>query len=254
MMKLVLAAFCAALVVAVPVSEVPQTPAVEAPAPAVAEVAKPAEEDPLKQVISLVQKLADKMPAEEQNSLKEMLAAGQDIITKAEVKARDITTQLETSNLLQSDNILGIKQDGTIDADVAADQITSLINIFAGPNTVTPQDKDMMHQVISAVSGFLNPLLQSASDPSAAAPAMDFTTIMPLVKLMMPPTANKNELPFDLKTVQGFMQLLMPPMQGKHDSALGAQSLVSLDKDSDVAAVSDLVNKFADLFDQLDSQ
>jgi len=247
MMKFVIALFCAALVVAVPVADIPLA---EAP---VVEVAKPAEEDALKQVVDLVQKLASKMPAEEQGSLKDMLAAGQEIITKAESKAREISSQLESTNLLQSDTILGIKADGSIDPDIAADQISSLINVFAGPNAVSAQDKDMMHQVITAVSGFLNPLLQSANDPNAPGPAIDFSTLMPLLKLITPPSkSGKDEMPFELKAIQGFMQLMMPP-QGKHDSALGAQSLVSLDdKEFNVDDVAKVAMKFVDFFDSLD--
>ncbi len=106
----------------------------------------------------------------------------------------------------------------------------------------------MMHQVISAVSSFVNPLLVSASNPEVA-PSFDFTTLLPLMKLMVPPSANgKSDLPFDLKQVAGLMQMFMPAVAPKHAEAIGAQTLLEKPATDDMTQLAELANKVLEVF------
>ena len=139
---------------------------------------------------------------------------------QAEKKAKEIQNKLETSNLLQSDSILGVHPDGSIDPDVATEQISTIVNIFAGPYALTSQDKEMMHTVISTVSTLLNPQPQNA-------------TVVDMFKQFEP-----------------LVQLLLPPMHvpRTHDDSLQTENLIAIDAQKnvniDVKAVADLASQF----------
>eukprot|EP00299_Pterocystis_sp_00344_P012758 c6169_g2_i1.p1 GENE.c6169_g2_i1~~c6169_g2_i1.p1 ORF type:complete len:267 (+),score=63.21 c6169_g2_i1:1-801(+) len=190
-MKSFVALCFVALAVAVPIAEVPEKPAdlavaapVAAPEVAAPEVAAPApvavqetkstevaavapKDDAMKQVMSLVELLTGGLSADDNKALKDMIALGTNVIAQAEAKAKDIQAKVESTNLLQSDSIMGIKPDGTIDANVATEQIATLFNLFA-PNSMSEQDKTMLHTMISTVSSLVAPLVNP--NPNAPAP------------------------------------------------------------------------------------
>jgi len=267
-MKLLIAAICIALVASVPVSDVPAkveipaeiaapapAPAVEAPAvPAVeapaavaeieapvaeakveakadepAQVAAPQVEEVLKQVASLVQTMTGGLSEQDSKSLKEMMNMGAEVLSQAEKKAQEIQAKIQDQNLLQSDNMFGIKEDGSIDANQAVDQITNLINVFVGPNTVNDEEKKMMKSMLTMVTSIINP-------PTAGANTNPAASIAPMAH-----------------EFEGILRALMaPPTSGKHDDLLHPEALLDMfgssdDKSEfDFNAIADVANKFID--------
>jgi hypothetical protein len=215
-------------------------PATEEPATKTEEPATEEKTETLKQVVNLMETLTGGLNEKDGKSLKEFMDMGANIMAEAEEKAKDIQGKLDATNLLQGDAILGVKDDGTIDPAAAADQITTLINVFAGPNTVTPQDKDMMKQVITSVSGLMAPMLNQLNNPNEPA--------------AFPPV--------DLKQLEPLLKLLMPPMDGQKDSLLQPENLIKMfsavtgagDAKADEKTIGDLTNKFLELMEGEESE
>jgi len=256
-MKLLIAAICIALVASVPVSDVPKVdtpvevaaPAVEVAAPAVeaapavtavaaveakaAEPAAPQVDEVLKQVVSLVQSMTGGLSEQDSKSLKDMMNMGADILSQAEKKAQEIQSKIQDQNLLQADNMFGIKEDGSIDAGQAVDQITNLINVFVGPNTVNDEEKKMMKSMLTMVTSIINPSSTASKDPISA----------------IAPMAHEFE---------GILKALManPKADGKHDDLIQPEALLDMFGSDDKApefnvdAIADLANKFLDSFDK----
>jgi len=205
----------------------------------------------LKQIVSVVEKLAG---GEDHKNLLALMQSGMDIIAEAEKRAREIQSKIESQNLLQTDNLFGVKEDGTIDANAAADQITNLVNIFVGPNTVTDKDKEMLHTMIDTVSQIVTPLMNQNASTGPTLPSAD--AIESLLKLVVPPsTDNKqNELIPSVQAIETFMKLMMPPAE-KHnskDALIQPETLLSLfdnKSEFDVNALGDLAAQFIQAFD-----
>jgi len=206
-----------------------EEPAAEETATKTEEPAAEDKTETMKQVVNLMETLTGGLNEKDGKSLKEFMDMGANIMAEAEEKAKDIQGKLEATNLLQGDAILGVKDDGSIDPAAAADQITTLINVFAGPNTVTPQDKDMMKQVISSVSGLMAPMLSSMNNPNEA-PAFP---------------------PIDLKQLEPLLKLMMPAAEGQSDSLLQPATLLKMFVGDAVKpkAAGDLANKFLELME-----
>jgi hypothetical protein len=205
------------------------TKATEAVAVAVVEAKKdepaaPQVEEVLKQVVSLVQSMTGGLSEQDSKSLKDMMSMGADILTQAEKKAQEISSKIQDQNLLQADNMFGIKEDGSIDAGQAVDQITNLINVFVGPNTVNDDEKKMMKSMLTMITSIVNPPATS-NGPAVAPMAHEFENIL---RALMPPQ-NKD---------------------GKHDDLLHPEALLDMfggaesKSDFDFSALADVTNKF----------
>jgi len=272
MMKLIVAAICIAFVASVPVNDVPAkvettlpateaAPAVAVAAPAVVEAPKtevapaavaeapkateavavveakkddaaPHVEEVLKQVVNLVQSMTGGLSEQDSKSLKDMMSMGADILSQAEKKAQEISSKIQDQNLLQADNMFGIKEDGSIDASQAVDQVTNLINVFVGPNTVNEDEKKMMKSMLTMITSIVNPPANS-NGPALAPMAHEFENIL---RAMMPPQTK----------------------DGKHDDLLHPESLLDMfggaeKSDFDFNALADVTNKFFESLDKMEA-
>jgi len=273
MMKLIVAAICIAFVASVPVNDVPAkvettlpateaAPAVAVAAPAVVEAPKtevapaavaeapkateavavveakkddaaPHVEEVLKQVVNLVQSMTGGLSEQDSKSLKDMMSMGADILTQAEKKAQEISSKIQDQNLLQADNMFGMKEDGSIDAGQAVDQITNLINVFVGPNTVNDDEKKMMKSMLTMITSIVNPPANS-NGPAVAPMAHEFENIL---RALMPPQ-NKD---------------------GKHDDLLHPEALLDMfggaesKSDFDFSALAEVTNKFFESLDKVEA-
>jgi hypothetical protein len=202
---------------------------VEAKAEEPAQVAAPQVEEVLKQVVSLVQSMTGGLSEQDSKSLKEMMNMGAEVLSQAEKKALEIQSKIQDQNLLQSDNMFGIKEDGSIDPNQAVDQITNLINVFVGPNTVNDEEKKMMKSMLTMVTSIINPPATGANNANPAA--------------AIAPMAHEFE---------GILRALMaPPTSGKHDDLLHPEALLDMfgsdDKSEiDFNAIAEVANKFID--------
>jgi hypothetical protein len=201
---------------------------VEAKAEEPAQVAAPQVEEVLKQVVNLVQSMTGGLSEQDSKSLKDMMNMGADVLSQAEKKAQEIQAKIQDQNLLQADNMFGIKEDGSIDAGQAVDQISNLINIFVGPNTVNDEEKKMMKSMLTMVTSIINP-------PAAGANSNPASSIAPMAH-----------------EFEGILRALMtPPTAGKHDDLLHPEALLDMfgsdDKtEVDFNAIADVANKFID--------
>jgi hypothetical protein len=133
---------------------------VETPVEATKEEAKG---QALAQVMKAVADLAAPFGGEEFNLLKEVMSKGTNILAQAEEKAHQMHSNPEFQNLLQGDSLFGIKNDGTVDADVATEQLTQLMSLLTGTKMST-QEKTLVHDLIAGFSGLFAPLM-TGSDP-----------------------------------------------------------------------------------------
>jgi len=124
----------------------------EKSAPAVEEVKGQA----LSQIMKAFTDLAGPFKGEEFSMLKDVMEKGQDILSKAEEKAKEIHSHPEFQNLVQADSLFGIKNDGTIDADVATEQLTQLMNMLTG-SPLSTQEKTLVHDLIGGFSSLFAP-------------------------------------------------------------------------------------------------
>jgi len=134
-----------------------EVPKVETP------VKEEAKGQALSQVMKAVADLAAPFGGEEFNLLKEVMDKGTTILAQAEEKAHQMHTNPEFQTLLQSDSLFGIKNDGSIDADVATNQLTQLMTLLTGTK-MSDQEKTLVHDLIGGFSGIFAPLL-TGSDP-----------------------------------------------------------------------------------------
>jgi len=107
--------------------------------------------------------LAAPFGGEEFNLLKEVMDKGTTILAQAEEKAHQMHSNPEFQTLIQGDSLFGIKNDGTIDADVATNQLTQLMSLLTGTK-MSDQEKTLVHDLIGGFSGLFAPLI-SGSDP-----------------------------------------------------------------------------------------
>jgi len=236
----------AAPAVAAPAVEAPKIEAVAVEAPKATEAvavavveakkdepAAPQVEEVLKQVVNLVQSMTGGLSEQDSKSLKDMMSMGADILTQAEKKAQEISSKIQDQNLLQADNMFGIKEDGSIDPSQAVDQITNLINVFVGPNTVNDDEKKMMKSMLTMITSIVNPPATS-NGPALAPMAHEFENIL---RALMPPQ-NKD---------------------GKHDDLLHPEALLDMfggaesKSDFDFNALADVTNKFFESLDKMEA-
>jgi len=119
----------------------------------------------LSQVMSFISSMAGPMSSDEHNTLSDLFKTGSDIIAQAEARAADIQEKLESTQLLQKDpaTLFGIKEDGSIDFNVAADQVSDLLALFGGAQfKLSPKEKTTMHEIIDAFSKVFNPSANSS--------------------------------------------------------------------------------------------
>jgi len=228
-----------AIVEAAKTAVAPAVVAVEAPkateAVAVVEAKKdepaaPQVEEVLKQVVNLVQSMTGGLSEQDSKSLKDMMSMGADILTQAEKKAQEISSKIQDQNLLQEDNMFGMKEDGSIDPSQAVDQITNLINVFVGPNTVNDDEKKMMKSMLTMITSIVNPPANT-NGPALAPMAHEFENIL---RAMMPPQTK----------------------EGKHDDLLHPESLLDMfegKSDFDFNAIADVTNKFFESLDKIEA-
>jgi len=117
----------------------------------------------LAQVMKAIADMASPFSGEEFNVLKDVMTKGTEILAQAEQKAQQMQAHPEFQNLIQSDSLFGIKNDGSIDANVATDQLTQLMSLLTG-SQMNDQEKTLVHDLISGFSGLFSPLV-SGSDP-----------------------------------------------------------------------------------------
>jgi len=137
-------------------------PVVVAAAPVVA-VKEEAKGQALAQVMKAFSSFAAPLGGEESNLLQEVLSKGSDILAQAEESAKKMHDHPEFQSLLQSDSLFGIKKDGSIDADVATNQLTQLMSLITGTEMST-QEKTLVHDLIGGFSSLFAPMM-SGSDP-----------------------------------------------------------------------------------------
>jgi len=120
----------------------------------------------LAQVMKAITDLSGSFNGEEFNMLKDVMSKGTEILAKAESKAQEIHSHPEFQTLLQSDSLFGIKNDGSIDADVATNQLTQLMSLLTGTQ-MSEQEKTLVHDLIGGFSGLFAPIV-SGTDPMNA--------------------------------------------------------------------------------------
>merc|ERR1712048_501426 len=225
-----------ALTNAVPVQQMPeaeQAPATPAEAPAAESKEAPAAEEPksaeavkeqaLNQVMSFISEMAQPMSTEEHDALKDIISTGGDILMQAEKKAREFSKLRDAQTLVQTDSatgLFGMKSDGSIDADAAADQMTEILSKMASPsNPLTSEEKNVLHELISGFS-------------RAFAPTKETT----------------QALQKDFEKLVG--QFAKPSANDKKDELTGATNLLSVFSESkqpfDTKILTDLTEKFLD--------
>jgi hypothetical protein len=182
----------------------------------------------LAQVLKAVSELATPFGGEEFGLLKDMISKGSEMMAEAEKKAKEVHSKPEFQSLLQGDALFGIKQDGTIDADVATDQFSQLMSLVTG-TSVNEQDKHLIHELIAGFSSLFAP-------PSAAGPdslQSDF---------------EKLATQFSSK----FQHVQDKLSETPKDKLLDAQTLLSVMNDDngelDLKLLSDVTQKFYDKF------
>jgi hypothetical protein len=178
----------------------------------------------LAQVMNFISEMAQPMSDEEHSALKDIISTGGDILMQAEKKAREVGELAEVQNLMQTGSetgLFGMKADGTIDADAAADQMTELLSKMASPsNPLTTDEKDVLHELIAGFSRAFAPTKETTE-----ALQQDFEKLVG----SFVPTDNKN---------------------AKADELTGATNLLSMFSDSkqafDTKMLTDLTEKFLD--------
>jgi len=120
----------------------------------------------LAQVMKAITDLSGSFNGEEFNMLKDVMSKGTEILAKAEEKAQEIHSHPEFQNLLQSDSLFGIKNDGTIDADVATAQLTQLMSLLTGTQ-MSAQEKTLVHDLIGGFSGLFAPIVSGTDSMNA---------------------------------------------------------------------------------------
>jgi len=143
------------------------------PAPAVTEVkteAAPATAEVKGQALAQIMKAFTDMSApfkgEEFNMLKDVMEKGTDILAKAEQKAQEIHEHPDFQNLIQADSLFGIKNDGTIDADIATNQLGQLMSMLTGTE-MSNQEKTLIHDLIGGFSSLFAPLTGESNSMNA---------------------------------------------------------------------------------------
>eukprot|EP00300_Choanocystis_sp_HF-7_P021791 c20892_g1_i1.p1 GENE.c20892_g1_i1~~c20892_g1_i1.p1 ORF type:complete len:222 (+),score=61.31 c20892_g1_i1:2-667(+) len=173
-------------------------------------------EQALNQVLSFISEMAQPLTPEEHKSLESYMATGNELLVQAENKARQMP---ETQTLVQTEvdaPMFGLKEDGTIDAEAAATQVTDLLSKLAAPvNPLTEAEKTMLHELIS---GFAR----------AFAPTKETTE-----------TLQKD-----------FEQLVDGVVENSKDQLLGATTLLAVFADSNQALHSEFTNKFLDTMEK----
>lgn len=120
----------------------------------------------LSQIMKAITDLSAPFKGEEFNMLKEVMEKGTDILAKAEQKAHEIHSHPEFQSLIQADSLFGIKADGSIDADVATDQLTQLMSMLTGTQMST-QEKTLVHDLIGGFSSLFTPLANGGDSMNA---------------------------------------------------------------------------------------
>jgi len=213
------------------------TPVVAVAAPVVADLEKKTDDvekmkqSALEQVMAFVTEMAQPMSDDEHKALKEIISTGSNILVEAEKKAREVHAKLETMNLFQGDNNFGVKEDGSIDADKAADQITNILSsLTSSANPLTGEEKNVLHELISGFAKAFSPTKETTQ-----ALQSDF---------------EKLTEQFTSK-IGGLIQELVPT--GNHDDLVNPQTLLSMfndEKGFDTKMLTDLTEKFLDTMEK----
>merc|ERR1712019_207003 len=86
---------------------------------------------------------------------------------QAEKKAREFIELKDTQTLMQTGaetGLFGMKSDGTVDPDVAADQMTDILSKMASPsNPLTSEEKNVLHDLISGFSRAFAPTKETTA-------------------------------------------------------------------------------------------
>jgi len=238
-----------AVACAVPVAQIPEAAPVAAPvvAPAAPVVAPAADlekkadaveqlkQTALDQVMSFVAEMAQPMSSDEHKALKDIISTGSNLLVEAEKKAREIHTKLESMNLIQGD-MFGVKQDGSIDADSAANQITDILASLTTPsNPLSSEEKNVLHELISSFAKAFSPTKETTQ-----ALQSDF---------------EKLAEQFTSKLGNIFQELVPPTAAGaSHDDFLNPQTLLSVFSNEkngfDTKMLTDLTEKFLDTMEK----
>jgi len=146
--------------------ETPVEAKVETPAAETKVETAEVKEQALAQVMKAIADMASPFSGEEFNVLKDVMTKGTEILAQAEQKAQQMQSHPDFQNLIQGDSLFGIKQDGSIDANIATDQLTQLMSLLTG-SQMNAQEKTLVHDLISGFSGLFAPIA-SGSDPMQA--------------------------------------------------------------------------------------
>jgi len=111
----------------------------------------------LTQIMKAFTDMSAPFKGEEFSMLKDVMEKGTEILAKAEQKAQEIHGHPDFQSLIQADSLFGIKNDGSIDADVATDQLSQLMSMFTG-NQMSSQEKTLVHDLIGGFSSLFAPL------------------------------------------------------------------------------------------------
>jgi len=187
-------------------------------------------EQALSQVMKAIADMASPFSGEEFNVLKDVMTKGTEILAQAEQKAQQLQSHPEFQNLIQGESLFGIKQDGSIDATVATDQLTQLMSLLTGTQ-MNAQEKTLVHDLISGFSGLFGPMT-SGTDTMQA----DFEKL-----------AQQFSTKFD--KIQD--KLVSTP----HDKLLEPQTLLSVMSEEDGGIDTQLLSQVAEKFmDKISTQ
>jgi len=195
-------------------------PEAEVPASAQKEGNHEIKEQALNQVMSFISEMAQPMTTDEHDALRDIINTGSEILMQAEKKAREWSELKDAQNLVQTDaSLFGMKADGTIDPNAAADQMTDVLAKMASPsNPLSTEEKDVLHELISGFS-------------RAFAPTKDTTAALQ-------------------KDFEKLMDGFAAPKTDKKDEMLGTTNLLSVFSEGkqgfDTKLLTDLTEKFLD--------
>merc|ERR1712127_383267 len=172
----------------------------------------------LTQVMSFISEMAQPMSEEEHSALRDIISTGGDILMQAEKKTREVSELADVQNLMQTGaetGLFGMKSDGTIDADAAAEQMTDLLSNMASPtNPLTSDEKNVLHELIAGFS-----------------------------RAFAPPKETTEALQQDFEKLVGSLAP-QDDKNAKADELTGATNLLSMF--SDTKMLTDLTEKFLD--------